>query len=174
MKVKFLISEIWENLIQSLCVTKINNIGLLVLIFSVFVPGFSGCKKEKATTADWQNCYSCTAGDWIGWYTGTADYYNALTNTTHSGLTVSVRVEETATDYMSVYITVPNCYSASISGDFVSPYILSLGGTSSSIDAIMYKKDNQFRLTGNSKKFHHKVDSLVIEEVLNFETLKDQ
>ena len=150
---------------------KIKNLSLLIFIFIV---AFTDCKKDENSGDNWENCYSCTADNWVGWYSGTANYFNAINNTTVSGLSVSVRVEETATDYLTVYLTVPVYYSATVSGSFSSPYVLSFGGSSTSIAALMYIKDNQFRLTGNSKKYHYKVDSLIIEQVINFETYKDQ
>jgi hypothetical protein len=61
-----------------------------------------------------------------------------------------------------------------VSGDFSNPYIISFAGSGSSVTATMYVKDGELKLSGSSKKFHYKVDSLIIDQIVTFETFKTQ
>ena len=59
-------------------------------------------------------------------------------------------------------------------GDFASPDIISFAGSSSSLSVTMYIKDGELILTGNTKKFHYKQDTLVVDQIVTFETIKKQ
>ena len=131
------------------------------------------CQKKESDENKWDACYSCTVDSWVGEYSGTCEYFNANTNLTVKDISFTLTIEQTATEYLTAYIVVPNYYSTSISGDFNTPNYISFGASSSSLDATMYTSGTQFRLTGNSKKFHYKTDSLIIDEVINFESLKN-
>jgi hypothetical protein len=54
----------------------------------------------------------------------------------------------------------------------VQPYAISFASSTKSIDATMFVKENQLRLTGNSKKFEMVADTIVIKEVVNFNVFK--
>jgi len=141
---------------------------LLLLLF-IFL---SACQDSETDTNSWDACFSCTVDSWTGDFAGTCDYFDAATNSTVNDLPFNLTIEETASEYFTVYIIVPNYYSATISGEFSNPNYISFGGSSVSLSANLYSKESQFRLTGSSKKYHMKVDSLVIDQVLNFESLK--
>lgn len=142
-----------------------------VFIVIILLAITSGCDKKEETDA-WSTCYSCTIDSWTGDFSGTTNYFDAQSNSTVEGLEISIEFEETGTDYLTAYVVVPNYYSASISGELSSTYSISFSGTSSSITATIYSKDNEIRINGNSKRYHFKVDSVVIDEVINFEAYK--
>jgi len=144
----------------------------IILLFFFVLLFLYNCKKEEDTD-DWSNCHTCTVESWKGVFSGKTEHFDAQSGITASDLNITIEFEETATDYLSAYIIVPNYYSATISGDLANTYSVSFAGTSSSISATLYTKDNVLRLNGNSKKFHYKVDSLVIDEVINFEIYKE-
>lgn len=135
---------------------------------------FIGCEKDKEDNSGWENCLECTTESWVGEYSGKGDYNNFNNNTEMKDADVFINIEETANDYLTIYIQVPSLYTATVSGDLSSSYIVSFAGSNSSVTAIMFIKDSELKLTGNSKKFHYKVDSLIIDQVITFETIKNQ
>jgi len=139
----------------------------LILLFSTI-----SCNKSDDDNDGWSSCLNCNLNSWVGTFSGTASYYNAENNTTKEGLGVTIEIMETGTDYLTISINIPNYYSSTISGELTSGYAISFAGSSSSVTGTLYKKDAQLKLTGNAKRFHYKVDSLVIERVVSFETLK--
>ncbi len=150
------------------------NIQKVLFPFLLAILIFCSCNKNEDENSGWVNCTSCTVDSWVGEYSGTGDYSNYNNNTEMKGVAVDITVEETATDYLTIYFHVPNLYSATVSGDLSSPYIISFAGSSSSFTGTMFIKDGELKLTGNSKKFHYKVDSLIIDQVVTFETNKTQ
>jgi len=146
---------------------------LLFLLLSFGLLFFVSCTKENEEDDGWSNCQSCTIESWKGEFSGKAEHFDAQTDITTNNLNLTIEFEETATDYLTAYILIQNYYSATLSGDLATTYSVSFAGSNSSISATLYTKDNQLRLSGNSKKFHYKVDNLVIEEVINFELYKD-
>lgn len=152
---------------------KISNVffpGIIILIF------FISCSKENEEDDDgWNSCYSCTVDSWTGEFSGTCSYSDLNNNTNAQNLPVTITIEETAQDYLFVSINVVNYYSTSVSGELVVSDIVSFAGSGSSFTSSMYIKENELKLSGNSKKFHYKNDTiLVIDEVINFEILKIQ
>jgi hypothetical protein len=148
------------------------------LIFGLFavliILLFSTCNKEKETDDGWNNCYDCPTGSWIGEFSGTCDYSNYNTNSNATGLPVTISIEETAPEYLTVYVNVTNYYSATVSGSLVSSYIISFAGTSASVTSTLDIKEQDLRLTGNSKKFHLEADSTELDEIINFVVNKVQ
>ncbi len=146
---------------------------LFLFLLSVFI--FSACDKNENEGDGWANCTECTTDSWVGEYSGTGDYSNFNNNTEMNNVDVSIVIEETATDYLTVYFHVPDVYSSTVSGDLQSPDIVSFASSGSSFTATMFIKDNELKLTGNSKKFHYKNDTiLILDEVVTFETIKNQ
>lgn len=140
---------------------------LLIFIFLI-----TSCQNNDTETSPWKACFTCTTESWVGDYSGTCEYFDAATNSTTTNLPFNLTIEQTATDYLTAYIQVSNYYSTSISGEFTNPNYISFGGSSSSLSANMYLQGDLFRLTGSSKKYHFKTDSIVIDQVINFESLK--
>jgi hypothetical protein len=130
------------------------------------------CSDEDKEDSNWGTCYDCTLDSWIGAFSGTATHFNASTLVEVDGLDITIEFEETATDYLTAYVSVPNYFSATISGAWTSPYSISFAGSGSSIFATIYKQGEDLMLNGNAKKFHYKVDSLIIDEVVNFDVYK--
>ena len=145
---------------------------LFLILLLCFI--FSGCEKNKEDSNGWKNCTECTTESWTGEYSGKGDYSNFTTGADMKDADVSINIEETATDYITIYLHVPSLYTATVSGDLSSSYIVSFAGSSSSVTATMFIKDGELKLTGSARKFHYKVDSLIIDQVVTFETFKIQ
>jgi len=101
---------------------------------------FTGCEKNKKDDSGWKNCLECTTESWIGEYSGKCEYNNYNNNTVVSDADVTINIEETATDYLTIYVQVPSLYSTTVSGDLSSSYIVSFAGSGSSVTATMYIK----------------------------------
>lgn len=145
---------------------------LVFLLATSFI--FPACDKNNENNDGWKNCTECTIESWIGSYTGKGDFINLNNNAEVKDVDVSINIEQTATDYLTIYFQAPNIYSATVSGDFSSSDIVFFAGSSSSISATMFIKDGKLKLTGNSKKYHYKADSLVVDQVITFETINVQ
>jgi hypothetical protein len=134
---------------------------------------FSKCKEDEEASDGWSNCLDCTVTEWVGNYEGTGDFFDYTSNSTTNGIPVSVEIEETAPEYLTVYFHSPNYLSVTISGSLVSNYIISFAGSGSSVTATLNVRDQDYKLSGNAKKFHYHSDSLVMDEMVNFEVLKN-
>ena len=144
------------------------------IFFVVLLFLFSGwaCKDKEEDKNTWVSCYTCTIDSWTGIFEGTTSYFDASTMNDVEDLDITIEFEETASDYLTAYINVPNYFSTAISGEWNSPYSISFAGSNSSLVATLHEKDGDLRLAGNAKKFHFKVDSLIVDEVINFEVYK--
>lgn len=143
----------------------------VILFFLFFIMG--SCTDDKEEDDGWNICIECDIESWLGVYNGTTSHYNATSNRTVENLDIEIKIEETATDYFTVYIKVPEQnYSATLSGDFINPYSISFASSSKSVSATMYVKENQIRLSGNSKKFAVQSDTVILKEVVNFDVYK--
>ncbi|MEZ5083869.1 MAG: hypothetical protein R2750_10535 [Bacteroidales bacterium] len=132
---------------------------------------FTTCKKTDPDDG-WESCLDCNITSWIGTYTGTAEYKDFVAGNTTTGLPITIVVSEVGDNYLQVYIHIPNYYSATLSGNFVGTYSISFAGSSYSFSGTMQVKDNTLRLIGDSKYYVEKVNELVIEEAVLYETLK--
>ncbi|MBL7105830.1 MAG: hypothetical protein ISS18_16015 [Bacteroidales bacterium] len=152
-----------------------NNIKItyFLILGLVIVLPLSGCKKEDSND-DWNCCYECNVGSWAGVFTGSCDVFNANNNSTVENQPVTIEIEETGENYLMVKVSVPGYYSSTVFGSLIDSYYVSFAGTSSSFSGTLYTKKNQLRLTGNAKSYHIESDSVVIEKVVNYETLKSQ
>ncbi len=130
------------------------------------------CSDKDKEGNNWATCYDCSLDSWKGIFEGTATYFDASTLVEVDGLDITIEFEETANNYLTAYVSVPNYYSSTISGAWTSPYSISFAGSGSSIAATLYKQGEDLMLNGNAKKFHYKVDSLIIDEVVSFEAYK--
>jgi len=143
-----------------------------ICIFLLFLPSIIGCS-EKEKDDGWDKCYDCTVDSWLGTFAGTCDYFNYNTNVTKNNLSITIEIVETAPDYLEVKINVPQYYSTTIYGDLISSHLISFSGSSSSVSSTLYKNEQSLKMTGNSKKYHYQADTLVLEEVVNFDILKN-
>lgn len=152
--------------------TNISKVSLLLLLLISIIQ--IACDKNKNEEDNWKNCTTCTIDSWVGEYSGKGDYRNFSNGSVMSGVDLSITIEETATDYLTIYFLAPNVFSTTVSGDLATPDIILFAGSSSSVTATMFTKDGVFRLTGSAKKFHYQVDSLIVDQVVTFETTKVQ
>ncbi len=151
--------------------SKVHKVLFLLVSFSFIL---LACEKKDENSDGWKYCTECTIESWVGEYTGIGDYNNYNKNATTQDVDVSITIEQTATDYITVYFQAPSYYTTTVSGDLASPDIISFAGSSSSLSATMYIKDGELKLTGNTKKFHYKQDTLIVDQVVTFETIKKQ
>ncbi len=145
------------------------------LLLAAFFLLLTACNEKEEAGDNWISCSGCSLDSWVGTYSGKADYFDAALMKEIAGLDISVVFEETATNYLTAYITVPGHYSASVSGEWNSPYSISFAGSSTSLDGTLYMRDmggGELRFSGNSKRFHFKVDSLVVDELVTFDVYK--
>ena len=143
-------------------------------IFLFFLLAFLiSCNDKTEENDGWLVCTECNLDSWLGAYSGTASHYNAALNKTVENLNIDIEIEKTATDYFTVYIKLPQQnYYATLSGDFVQSHAISFASSTRSVNATMLVKENQFRLTGNSKKFQVTSDTTIIKEVVEFDVYK--
>lgn len=142
--------------------------GLFLLLVTVSV----ACKEKEGDKNGWTVCNSCTIESWKGTFSGASSYFDAATLSTAENIEITIDFEETATDYLTAYVAVPNYFNATISGELSSSYSISFAGSTSSLNATMQTKEEALKLSGTVKKFHMKIDSLVIDEVVSFEATK--
>ena len=144
----------------------------IFFVVLLLVMGSWACKDKEEDKNNWISCYSCSIDSWTGIFEGTTSYFDADTVNVVEDLDITIEFEETASDYLTAYINVPNYFSTAISGEWNSPYSISFAGSNSSLVATLHEKDGDLRLAGNAKKFHFKVDSLIVDEVISFEVYK--
>lgn len=141
-----------------------------------FVVALFACNDDDETDSSdcWSNCYDCTASSWSGIYSGECDYYDVSANEYLYNLPATIEIQETAPDYLSVFVNVPNAYSTTISGQLQSNYLISIASSNASFSATLYVKENEFKLSGNSKKFIMGSDSTVYTESITFDIIKSE
>lgn len=149
---------------------------LLLIIGLVFtiIMGLYSCNQDKNDEDPWSYCTTCTTDSWIGEFTGTGDYNNFNNNSSKADVPVTIGIEETAPEYLSVYFQAPSYLSFSVSGSLLSSYIISFAGSGSAVTSTMYTRDGNLRMNGSAKKYHYDSDTLVTDEIINFELFKVQ
>lgn len=130
------------------------------------------CTDKENDDGGWSVCSDCTIDSWIGTFEGTATFFDGSNLSTEDGLEMTIRFEETGADYLTAYIITPNYYSTTLSGELNTGYSVSFAGSGASLSATLYKKEGMLKITGTSKKFHYKIDNLVIDESITFESIK--
>lgn len=146
-----------------------------ILRVSIFCLGivllFTTCKKDDPNDG-WESCFDCDITSWLGTYKGTAEFKDYVAGSTTSGLPVTITVTEISENYLSVQVNIPNYYAATLSGNYVGTYSISLASSNYSFSGSMQKKDNSLRLIGESKYFIIKVDEIITKEIAVFEAEK--
>ncbi len=143
----------------------------IFLVFLLVV--LASCNDKTEENDGWMVCAECDFDSWLGIYSGTASHFTAASNKTVENLNIDIEIEQTASDYFTVYIKLPQQnYSATLSGDFVQPHAISFASSTKSVTATMMVRENQLRLTGNSKKYQVNPDTTIIKEVVEFDVYK--
>jgi hypothetical protein len=135
----------------------------------------SSCGDKEESGENWHTCSECNLDTWIGSFSGKATYFDAVMMNEITDLEITVEFMETGEDYLMTKVTVPNYYSATVSGEMTSTYSVSFAGSGTSLLGTLYSRydrDSEYRFTGNSKKFHYKGNELVVDEVVSFEVYK--
>jgi hypothetical protein len=131
------------------------------------------CNDKAEENDGWEICTECDLDSWLGLFSGTASHYTATSNTTLQGKAIDIEIEETGSEYFTVYVRIPQQnYYATLSGNFVQPYAIDFASSTKSINATMLVKGDQLRLSGNSKSFQVNSDTTFIKEVVSFDILK--
>ena len=138
-------------------------VGLIIL--------FTTCKKDDPDDG-WEACLDCDITSWIGTFKGTAEFKDYVSGSTTSGLSITITITEISDNYLSVQINIPNYYSATLSGNYVGTYSISLASSNYSFSGNMQKKDNSLRLIGESKYFIIKVNEIITKKIAVFEAEK--
>ena len=158
---------------KSIKITNVFLAGIIILVFCL------SCNKDDDDNDGWSSCYSCNIDSWKGEFSGTCSYSDLHNNNNdEQNLPITITLDSTGENYFYVSINVVNYYSTNLSGEFIDPSIVNFASSNSSFSSSMYIKDSELKLIGNSKKFHKEmvdtVEVTVIDEVINFETLKIQ
>ena len=143
---------------------KTNSLFSILLILVILW----GCSKDESGD-NWNNCYDCEIDSWIGSWSGKASVYQAQSNVTTDGFDINIQISETGNNYLTVYMNIPNQYSSTISGGISTGYAISFAGSNNSLTATLFQKKGKLKLSGTAKKFHYKVNELVIETVITFD-----
>lgn len=129
------------------------------------------CKKDEA---GWQRCDSCSNELILGEYSGTATHYR-YTDSVNFVKTVSNEVYLTIKEEGSalrLQTGVINLFSADLSGIYNNTYYLSFAGSNQQLNATIWVKDEQIRITGTVKKTALVNNQTVLRELFDFETIK--
>jgi hypothetical protein len=135
----------------------------------------AACGEKDDTGEKWRTCSDCTLDSWVGSFSGKATYFDAVLVNEVPDLDATVVFQKTGDIYLTAYVTIPEYFSATMSGGWTSPYSISFAGSGTSVSGTMYTRydrDSEFRFSGNSKKFHYKGNELVVDEVVTFEVYK--
>ncbi|GAB4322274.1 MAG: hypothetical protein Kow00127_14900 [Bacteroidales bacterium] len=142
------------------------------LILCLMVLIHFACQKDSDEN-DWKNCTGCSTGNWLGAWSGPAEHFDAHTSETTSGLTAQLEINETGTDYLTLSFQIPGVFSTTLSGEVHPGDNISLASTSASVLGTLYVNGAQYKIEGTAKKFHYKVDSLIIDQVVTFQAFRN-
>lgn len=129
------------------------------------------CKKEEAA---WQRCEPCSSELIVGEYSGRATHFrysdsvNFVQTISHE---VYLTVEEEGSA-LRLQTGVVNLFYASLSGLFSNTYYLSFAGANQQLNATIWLKDGQVRITGTVKKTAVVNDQPELRELFDFEVVK--
>jgi len=142
---------------------------LLILVASFLL--FSQCKKDEE---NWASCSDCELKVWVGTFNGNGVYYQEVDSTSKIDVATNVIIENTNNTMLKVFVESDNLYSSTTfvnKNDNLS--YIELAGSSSSLSLTLTKKDNDYRLSGTSKKYHYEGDTLlIIDYSLSFDVIK--
>ncbi|MFK5856934.1 MAG: hypothetical protein QM503_12455 [Bacteroidota bacterium] len=146
---------------------KVNKILLLLVVVLLF----SNCKKEEES---WGPCIDCDLSEWAGSFEGTGVYYQESDSSSVLDVPTEITIENTSDTRLKVIVDAGLYFSSTT---FIyktnDDYFIELAGSNSSISLTLYQKNNNYKLSGTSKRYHYNVDTvLVIDQSLSFETFK--
>jgi len=153
------------SLRPNLLFTALNILLILAMI--------SACKKEKT---DWERCTDCDAEQLVGAYAGSADYYR-YTDSVNYVLTNSNEVYfnlSKGTSDLQIQTGVINLFSASFSGIYNNTYYISFASGSQNLNATIWKKEGELKITGQVKKMTLVQGKPQLSELFDFEVYKKQ
>ena len=139
------------------------------LVFLVFI---WGCNKNNE---DWMFCNGCDLSVWEGSYTGEGVYYNRLNgDNNQEKVPVAITIELLGGQSFKGTISSKDIVSFSFTGTKTdTDYYFNLAGSNQSVTLNLYKSSDKYKLTGTAKRYHIKNDTVVIDESLSYEVIKD-
>ncbi|MCF8369557.1 MAG: hypothetical protein K9G76_10980 [Bacteroidales bacterium] len=141
-----------------------------LLLISVL---FFSCDKKEDEGNGWESCLDCTVQSWLGNFSGLGEYKHLNSGNVVSGVQVSVEIVEISENYIQVKIQSPNYYSATIYGNFVGSYSISIASSTKSFSGSLQKKENTLKLIGEAKEYVEKVNGIEVVKRIVFEASKD-
>ena len=147
--------------------------GFLLLVL------FQHCKK---TADEWAFCAGCGLDAWVGDYTGTGSYYKDVGKEITDGVDVQLEITNPSGNQFFIKVLSPDYYSQSFfSSKNDSNYFFGIESESSSIQINLYKKGDEFKVSGVAKKYHwewqYEPDTayvLIPDHTLSFEVFKGE
>jgi hypothetical protein len=121
------------------------------MLMLLLASGLAGCKKDEEP--DWESCYSCTVSSWTGSFKGTGDVYDASAGTTQGGIGITLSFGETGDQYLTAHVVVSGYLNLTLSGTLYVHHSISFASSQSSLNATLYEKDGQLKLSGTVKSF---------------------
>lgn len=144
----------------------------LIILCACLIILFQNCKKE---TEDFSYCSNCEVEEWKGRYTGNGNYFKSSSGETTEDVEVIVTVNITSENNLSVNVLSPNILSQNFFGSKDDPFhYLQFAGSSKSLDLNLYKKGEEYKITGTAKTYKApNDDGSNINESLTFRVFKE-
>ena len=130
------------------------------------------CKKSEEVD-DYLLCPECTNEEISGDYFGNGMYYTDNNTDISEDVEVNLNINHIEGKINEINIEVPNKFSSSyfvIKED--GSAAMTISGTTQSINITIYKKSNEYRISGTAKKYHAQADSTFIDHSVSFTVLK--
>ncbi len=145
---------------------------IFVLFFTII--SFTSCNKNDSAP-DWTFCDGCPNSEWAGVYEGTGAYYSKFHPDKTENIPVIITITEQQDYRIGIVVKSPNKFYASFNGvKDDTEYYFDMAGTEKSIHLSLYKKENDYKLTGNTKKYVTENDTVKVNQSVSFEILKSR
>ena len=146
---------------------------LSVLFFFAFLL-FASCGKQNSEP-DWQFCDGCPNSAWAGEYEGTGAFFSKNNPDKTEEIPLIITINELLDNRLGIIVKSPNKFYASYYGvKDDTAYYFDMAGTEKSIHLNLYKKEENYKLTGNAKTYVIVNDTAVVNKAVSFEILKKE
>ena len=145
----------------------------LTVFFFLLLFLIASCSKPDEP--DWTFCDGCPNSEWAGVYEGTGAYYSKFHPDKTENIPVTITITEQQDYRIGIVVKSPNKFYASFNGvKDDTEYYFDMAGTEKSIHLSLYKKENEYKLTGNTKKYVTENDTVKVNQSVSFEILKSR
>jgi len=145
---------------------------IIVFFFTLFF--FVSCGKH-VDEPDWNFCNSCANSEWAGVYEGTGTFFSKNNPDKTEDIPITVTITEQQNFRLGIVIKSPNKFYASfnrVKDD--AEYFFDMAGTEKSIHLSLYKKEADYKLTGNTKTYVTINDTVYVNRSVSFKILKSR